>query len=101
MGEALPSTSQDSWREGRCPRCKKYSSSFFLEWGQWVCRHCATSEPLTESVPFMIAKEYLTPVVPNASPGHLRDIEDRRWHPTEKRLFYYSKEKPKTYVFPK
>jgi hypothetical protein len=41
------------------------------------------------------------PYYAKMSKAHDADIGDRRWHPTEKRMFYYSKEQPKTYYFPK
>ncbi len=82
-----------------CDLCGKAASSLYLEYDLWICRHCMNYG--APAVVAMVATEYLTPGVPNASPGHLRDIEDRRWHPTEKRMFYYSKEKPKSYFFPK
>lgn len=52
--------------------------------------------------PSFIGTEYLTKEVPNATTGHLKDLEDRQWNPTEKRLVYRSKEGlGKTYFFPK
>lgn len=35
------------------------------------------------------------------STAHVRDIKDRRWNSVEKRMFYHSKERPKTYFLPK
>jgi hypothetical protein len=36
-----------------------------------------------------------------ASKAHIKDLEDRRWHPTEKRQFYRSKEPGRTHFLPK
>lgn len=83
----------------KCQSCGRIPGSLYLVSDQWVCRHCVRGDRGLHTT--MIATEYLTPSVPNASPGHLRDIEDRRWHPTEKRMFYWSKEKPKSYFFAK
>jgi hypothetical protein len=41
------------------------------------------------------------PSDPQGSTAHVRDIKDRRWHPQEKRTFYYSKELGKKYFFKK
>lgn len=52
-------------------------------------------------MPAFIERGVANPMDKKATTGHVRDIQDRRWHPTENRLFYYSKERPKTYFFKK
>ena len=80
-----------------CHRCSRFSSTLHYEDGQWVCRQCYTL-PVSESCRFF---EYghVNPIDPKGSTAHVRDIKDRRWHPKEKRLFYYSKELGKKYFF--
>lgn len=83
-----------------CDGCGKSAGSLFYSDGQWICRHCRSSPALM--APSFIGTEYLTKEVPNATTGHLKDLEDRQWNPTEKRLVYRSKEGlGKTYFFPK
>lgn len=64
-----------------------------------MCRHCLGQDP--SLIPYFKEMGAANPRDPKGSTAHVRDIEDRRWHPTEKRMFYWSKEKPKTYFFPK
>jgi hypothetical protein len=66
---------------GRCDSCFR----------QGVCAY----------TPYFKEMGTANPLDPKGSTAHVRDIQDRRWHPTEKRMFYYSKEKPKTYFLPK
>jgi hypothetical protein len=41
------------------------------------------------------------PYNPKLTKAHDADIGDRRWNPTEKRMFYLSKEPTKSYFFEK
>jgi hypothetical protein len=81
-----------------CDKCKKPSTSYRYVEGDWLCRHCI--QQIDEGI-YIKEMGVENPEDPKGSTAHVRDIKDRRWHPTEKRLFYYSKEKPKTYFFKK
>jgi len=83
----------------RCTYCLKFSSSLFLESGAWICRWCLKKE--VSNAPYFKEMGHANPHDPKGSTAHISDIRDRRWHPEEKRLFYYSKEKPKRYFFMK
>lgn len=85
--------------DGLCPRCHKPSSSVYLVGNDWVCSHCVSGFHNSGCRLFEFGVE--NPVDAKGSTAHVRDIKDRRWHPKEKRLFYYSKELGKTYFFPK
>jgi hypothetical protein len=65
----------------------------------WVCHICASGVESSGCRLFEFGHE--NPSDPRGSTAHVRDIKDRRWHPTEKRQFYYSKELGKSYFFPK
>lgn len=86
-------------KEGFCPRCLKPAISLHYDDGDWACRHCLVSPDSNNCRLFEFGHE--NPIDPKGSTAHLRDIKDRRWHPTEKRMFYWSKERPKTYFFKK
>ncbi len=83
----------------KCKRCKKYAPSLHYEQGHWVCRHCRQVGDSMSCRLFEFGHE--NPLDTKGSTAHVRDIKDRRYHPQEKRLFYYSKELGKTYFFPK
>lgn len=85
--------------DGICSKCQKPSGSFFLMGDDWVCRHCVSGNHDTGCRLFEFGVE--NPIDAKGSTAHVRDIKDRRWHPQEKRQFYYSKELGKTYFFPK
>lgn len=85
--------------DGICPECRKPAATFQLVGDRWLCRICASGgEPLNCRL-FEFGHE--NPIDAKGSTAHVRDIKDRRWHPQEKRQFYYSKEMGKTYFFPK
>jgi predicted amidophosphoribosyltransferase len=84
---------------GFCPSCNKPSSSLIYSDGDWFCRHCVSSGDSVSCRLFEFGHE--NPIDAKGSTAHVRDIRDRRWHPQEKRMFYYSKELGKTYFFPK
>jgi hypothetical protein len=83
-----------------CAKCAKPSTSLHYEDGSWICRHCRASPD--SSFPYFKEMGAANHMDPKGSTAHYKDIEDRRWHPEEKRLFYYSKEMPgRTYFLPK
>jgi hypothetical protein len=84
---------------GICPRCGKPAGSLFFDDGDFACRHCVSVGNPWGCLPFEFGRE--NPQDAKGSTAHVRDIKDRRWHPQEKRQFYYSKELGKTYFFPK
>lgn len=65
-----------------------------------LCRDCFTFNPDRDSCR-LFEYGHENPIDPKGSTAHIRDIRDRRWHPTEKRMFYYSKELGRTYFLPK
>lgn len=82
-----------------CHSCSNFSASLHYEDGKWVCGLCYR-RPESGCRLFEYGQE--NPMDPKGSTAHVRDIKDRRWHPKEKRLFYYSKEGlGKSYFFPK
>jgi hypothetical protein len=85
--------------KGICDLCSKPASSLILEGDLWICRYCGLP-PADYEAPYFRENGGLK-FNPKASKAHVRDVQDRRWHPQEKRMFYYSKEKPKTYFVPK
>lgn len=83
-----------------CESCGKFRASLHLDRDIWVCEDCwMEPEPMDTCRLFEYGKE--NPTDPGGSTAHVRDIKDRRWHPQEKRMFYWSKEKPKSYFFTK
>ena len=98
MNEALSEAEKRS-REGLCFSCGKAAGSLYLEDRSWVCRHCRGREDGELAYLKVMGSE--NPMDPKGSTAHVKDIKDRRWHPTENRMFYHSKEKPKSYYFPK
>lgn len=83
---------------GLCSSCQKPSSTFRFIGDSWVCGFCA---PSLESGCRLFEFGHENPSDAKGSTAHVRDIKDRRWHPQEKRLFYYSKELGRKYFFPK
>lgn len=82
----------------KCDKCKTEVSSKFLDGDWWVCKRCWIAPELADQCrPFEYGHE--NPRDPEGSTAHVRDIKQRRWHPEEKRMFYYTP--PKTYSFPK
>lgn len=82
-----------------CQKCNVLAGTLYYESGNWYCGPC---RPYDESnVPYFKEMGTANPFDPKGSTAHVNDIKDRRWHPTEKRQFYWSKEKTKTYFFPK
>ena len=82
-----------------CPECHKPAATFRLVDGRWVCHFCVPRLEFIGCRLFEYGHE--NPSDPGGSTAHVRDIKDRRWHPQEKRTFYYSKELGKTYFLPK
>src|ERR1017187_8776250 len=82
-----------------CPDCKKPSSSLFYMGDGWRCRHCLSRTDDNSCRLFEYGHE--NKMDAKGSTAHVRDIKDRRWHPQEKRMFYYSKELGKTYFLPR
>lgn len=68
-----------------------------------LCDAChAEWQTQTVKLPYFKEMGVENPSDPKGSTAHVRDIKDRRYHPTEKRLFYKSQEMPgRTYFFPK
>ena len=85
--------------DGFCPECRKPAATLRFVGGRWSCRHCVSSDVTVGCRLFEFGKE--NPIDPKGSTAHVRDIRDRRWHPQEKRMFYYSRELGKTYFLPK
>lgn len=81
-----------------CDKCKKITSVRCLDGDSWVCRRCWISPEVVDTCrPFEYGQE--NPYDPEGSTAHVRDIKQRRWHPEEKRLFYYKP--PVSYSFPR
>lgn len=80
-----------------CDGCHKIAMSYHYVDGIWLCKHCVRNV----DAGFYFKELAGNPYAPKATSAHDRDLDDRRWHPTEKRMFYHSKELGKTYFFPK
>jgi hypothetical protein len=81
-----------------CNQCGRFDGT--LHWNNgWVCKDCYQIPSPMNCRLFEFGHE--NPQDPQGSTAHVRDIKDRRWHPQEKRSFYYSRELGKTYFFPK
>lgn len=81
-----------------CSSCNKPSGTLYMEGDEWVCRHCWTGEAKPQTCR-LFEKGAENPYDKDGTTAHVRDIKSRRWHPTEKRMFYY---KPSaSYFFPK
>lgn len=80
-----------------CESCEKPHGTLYLQGDAWVCKHCfGGAEPQTCR---LFEKGHENPYDKDGTTAHVRDIKARRWHPTEKRMFYYKA--PKSYFFPK
>jgi hypothetical protein len=84
---------------GICPRCRKAAASLYYDGGDFACRHCMGRIDPVGCCLFEFGHE--NPLDAKGSTAHVRDIKDRRYHPQEKRMFYYSQELGKTYFIPK
>ena len=82
-----------------CSVCAYPDTTLYYRVGSWYCKTCKPSDE--ETAPYFKETGRANPFDPKGSTAHIRDIKDRRWNPKEKRMFYYSKEQPKTYFFPK
>jgi len=82
-----------------CETCNENHGTLYYEAGKWFCKYHRYSEE--SPLPYFKEMGAANPKDPKGSTAHVMDIKDRRWHPEEKRMFYYSKERPKTYFFPK
>lgn len=81
-----------------CDKCHSFSATRYLDGDAWVCRACWIAPERMDTCR-LFERGQENPQDPEGTTAHVRDIKDRRWHPTEKRTFYWSKEKPKSYVF--
>jgi len=83
--------------ERYCSTCGDLAGTLYMDGELWLCRHCVNRLP--PLAPYFKEMGTANPSDPGGSTAHVQDIRKRRWHPTEKRLFYY--EPPKAYFFPK
>jgi hypothetical protein len=79
-----------------CQSCGRFAVTLHLDEGNWVCRECYQVPPPIETCR-LFEKGHANPRDPDGTTAHVRDIQARRWHPKEKRLFYYTP--PKTYFY--
>jgi hypothetical protein len=77
--------------QGDCVVCGKPSDRDIL--GR--CDGCFRSGAFVQQAYFKESAN--NPYYKKMTKAHDNDIGDRRWHPTEKRMFYYSKEPTKSY----